>query len=345
MSRPLERVRLVGAARQRGEAYGRRFKAQLHALLEDDLARVNILRSTPLSYAQAIERAKCASVHIERDLPDMAAELEAMAQASGLTYFDAVLLQLRRELTHVGPDCTTYAQAKSSEAPALLAQTIDLSANMADLALVLEILPERGPNAMLFTHLGLMGYMGFNSHGIAIGINMVRGGRWVEGVSPYLLVRQMLTCSSIEACLAEVARVRRTSARSLTLLQGERVVNIEMTESEHRTTFSDVSRHTNHYLHADFAKLNDVEPAFSSEARLTTLAAWTQSPIAGGRPPTWLYDHAHGPYCICMHATRSDAPGTVGAVSIEPEAGVMWACRGNPCRSEFQHFALGETLP
>jgi len=56
-------------------------------------------------------------------------------------------------------------------------------------------------------------------------------------------------------------------------------------------------------------------------------------------------DHTNHPRCICAHGFPGEDPRTafhtVFAVIMDPEAGWMELCPGNPCENEYERHALG----
>ncbi len=135
---------------------------------------------------------------------------EHHASVRGLDRDLAWLLQLRRELLGysrvTAGDCTAYAAAGG-----VLAQTVDLNGNLDDQIAVLEV---AGPprRSLLLSFGGLLGYLGVNDAGVAVGLNLVLGGTWRPGVPPYLAIRHVLdTAESVDhavECVGRAATIR-----------------------------------------------------------------------------------------------------------------------------------------
>ena len=55
-------------------------------------------------------------------------------------------------------------------------------------------------------------------------------------------------------------------------------------------------------------------------------------------------DHTNYPRCICAHGFEGEDPKTafhtVFAVVMDPDAGWLELCPGNPCENEYQRFDL-----
>lgn len=102
---------------------------------------------------------------------------------------------------------------------------------------------------------GLLGYLGVNSDGLAIGLNLLLGGDWRPGLPPYLAIRHLLdTAANVGEALAVLKELRLASSRSLTLCDESTTAYVEILGDELRVVEGSVSTHTNHYLHPDFAR-------------------------------------------------------------------------------------------
>lgn len=241
-----------GPPRQRGEAIGRAHR--------DAIGRVVGLRTTPSAAIRPY--AEC----VREQLPWIAAEVAGLAAGSGVTVEDAWWLQLRRELNpYPAGDCSTAALPGAG----LLGQTVDLPPELGHGLHLLDIDSDaESPAALVVTFAGLLGYLGINSAGLAVGINMVQSADWGTGVPPYLLVRAVLRCADLDDAVELLRRTPRASSRCLTLLAGHDAVLVEMTATELRTSTASVIAMTNHYLHPDLAPLDASDPTTRMESRL-----------------------------------------------------------------------------
>jgi len=238
----------------------------------------------------------------------------------------------------------------------LLAQTVDLHDFMLHYALVLRIASHDGlPEILMLTFSGLLGYLGINSFGIAVGINMVTSNGWRPGIPPYLLVRHLLTQSTLAAAQIELERLPRSSSRCLTLADTQSAIQIEMTADALRTLSSPYLLHTNHYLHPDLvqADRSHVLLRRNSRQRLNLLAelAARQYPSDSHVVCASTADAAENAFSIlahhgeaasiCCHG-RSDhrAVQTIAAAVMFPAEGELYLRSGLPCRSATQVYRL-----
>jgi hypothetical protein len=346
---PLELVEVAGGPRKRGRALGEAMGARIRAFLERDLAHVNRVRRVPLDRARARVLALSHGRAVGAALPDIDEEIRGLAEGAGIAYEDALLLQARRELIGNGEDCTLVA-LRDPCGGAVLAQTVDLPGDLTEEGHMLRVRggTRAGADILMWTHTGLLGYLGLNGHGLAVGINMVLSSGWRPGVPPYLLVRHLLALADVEACLAEIARIPRASSRCLTLADASRTVMVEMTVDAHRAIEVDgPAVHCNHYLHPDFRPLDRIFSGSSTFVRTTRLDAL----LARAGAPTvddaraWLADHGGAPASICAHDRGATRGRTVAAVVQHAAEGVVEAARGTPCTASFHAFALRRGNP
>jgi hypothetical protein len=348
------KVVVCGTPFDRGLQHGRALRNEIRALLADHRARIDLARPRPLTDTEARRAVDAHREIIERDLPAIAEELNGLAEGARISYEDAVLLQARRELIGVVEhgaqgDCTLGAYRRGP-GDAVIAQTVDVNGNLRDAVTVLHVLPSRPgePEMLLLTFAGLLGYLGMNSFGVAVGINLVISSEWGAGVPSYLLVRHLLGQETVESCLSEIRRVRRGSSRALTIADRRRLVVVEMTRDEECVLESDVLYHTNHYLQPDMVVADRMNALSRNNSRRRLLHI--EGALAGRAPETSIeelfdvfVDHRMHPFGVCAHAEGNPRRGeTVATVVLEPGKGHMHVRPGLPCgRAPRLTFDLG----
>lgn len=251
-------VRAEGEPFELGRAHGAARADALRAFVGDGLCRLDRLRqpAVPLAALRPVIRAH--GEVISSATPDLAEEVRGLAAGAGLTDEEALLLQLRREVLgyrRIRPagDCTTYAWLGGEPA---LAQTVDLNGDLDDQIAVLDVGPAGSSRrSLVLSFAGLLGYLGVNSDGLAVGLNLVLGGRWQAGVPPYLAIRHLLdTARDVDEAIAVLRGLPLASSRSVMMCDPERAAYVEVLEGEHRVVRGTPwLAHTNHYLHTDLA--------------------------------------------------------------------------------------------
>jgi hypothetical protein len=357
MESRIPEISISGAARERGRALGRGLRAPIRHFLDELRARTGIHPGAPLP--AAVVRHLRESAGVVRDvLPEIALEVEGMGEGAEISGDDAWLLQLWREAQAIvdprsAADCSLFTGAWQG-AP-VLAQTVDLQGDMARHAVMLRIEPDSGPQVLMFTFAGLLGYLGINSAGIAVGINMLVSDGWRPGVPPYLLVRHILQQSTLEDAQRELQRIPRASSRCLTIADSHRAIQIEMTPDVLRIVPGERLLHANHYMHPDLisADRSHVLLRRSSKARLSALNSLVQTHYSGGHDPgsvsseaeaekifAILSHHSDSASLCCHGRAGSRAWQTVAAVAMFPAEGELFLRPGLPCVSATQLYRL-----
>jgi len=313
-------IPVSGPAHERGEALGRAHR--------DTIARLLARRATPAAAVRPY--ADC----VRERLPAVAAEVTGLAAGSGITEADAWWLQLRRELLAVpAGDCTTAAFASTG----LIGQTVDLPPGLGDGLHALDVAAEaEAPAALVVTFAGLLGYLGINAAGLAVGINMVQSADWGVGVPPYLLVRAVLRCRGLDEAVQLLRATPRASSRCLTLLAGGAAAVVEMTATDLRVTEAGTVAMTNHFVHPDLAPLDTSEPAARMESRLRRRrlqARLTETPHDVTGLQRTLLDPAFqvagvAPGALATVATVVSEPGR-GRIHVRPRNGDWQSITGS----------------
>lgn len=353
MRSKLHEIKVHGSPENRGEMWGHALAGDIAALLDDQLARINYFRRAPINREDVKGLTTPYLSLIEQHLPDTAKEIRGLAIGAGVSVYEACLLQIRRELiATVDPNpcgCSTIVPW-DQQGNRYIAQTVDLAGRMDELLTVVQVDPEKPdePRAILLTFVGLLGYLGLNNAGVAVGINMVVSDDWKVGVPPYLIVRELLRQKSVSDCLAMLERVPRSSSRCFTILDSHQAVQVEMTSSEMRVLESHTGTHTNHYLHTDLAKHDRSHLLIrrSSKARFERLCELLQSRGEHLQQDTafeLLSDHSQAPGSICCHGDGSMRSfQTVAAVILSPATNCLAVRLGNPCQNTERLFRFDD---
>ncbi|MGN6601359.1 MAG: C45 family autoproteolytic acyltransferase/hydrolase [Ginsengibacter sp.] len=345
----LAEVELEGSPYERGEKHGKVLKDQIQSFLQDNLAQINILRASPIDRVQLPHLVRPYAEMIAFHLPEIMDELRGLAIGAGISLEEAVMLQIRREiigtagLTLAG-DCSCFGFHSPDQV--VLGQTIDLNGEMTSLGQVFRIVAQNSssPQILMYSFAGLLGYMGMNSRGLAVLINLVVSDGWKPGIPPYLMVRKFLECQTIEECITFAKGIPIASSRSFLLSDKSRQVILEITPRDQRVIEGEFLVHTNHYLHQDFRPLDrlNIFSRNSSFKRLALLQERLRDHCTDLDAIQSVFaDHSLFPVGICAHNEQQlKLNQTVAAVVMYPQLLDFWALKGKACEGTFQLFTL-----
>ncbi|WP_225728795.1 MULTISPECIES: C45 family peptidase [unclassified Nocardia] len=337
-------LEIAGSARTRGLTHGQAVAGRLRDFLDDSLARLGHLTDRPVSLESVRPRIAAHRDAVITALPDLAEEVDGLAIGAGISRDEAWLLQLRREILGynriTAGDCTSYATSRGAP---VLGQTIDLNGNLDDQIAVLAVSGPRHRSVVL-SFAGLLGYLGVNDAGLAIGLNLVLGGNWGPGVPPYLAIRYLLdTADSVEHAVAILHDLPLASSRAFLLCDADRTVCVEALACERRILEGDKLFHTNHFLHPDFGARDELNvfAGNSSRRRLEAVRAVGIPAADDIRGHHRLL--AAAPICVPDNGDiRRER--TVAAVLLRPDLGELRLWPGDPSTAN-EHVFSAAHLP
>jgi len=333
------RVTAAGSRYDIGRRHGECRRAAIHAFLGDRTTRLGAVlgpEATAAAFAAAID---AHAAVIEARLPAIAEEIAGLADGAGIGRREAYLLQLRRELAgyrsvRPGGDCTTFGRLiRPGPAPggAVLGQTVDLNGDMAPELCVLDLTPsDTGRRVLMASFTGLLGYLGMNDRGLAVGLSLVLAGRWRPGIPGYMAIRHLLDgAATVEEALDLLAALPLASSRALTVTDGRRLVTVEYVLDERVVFEGEEQVHANHFLHDGFAERDELNPfaATSSRRRFEACAAMLRELRPDARADVYLDRMAAAPIGVpAPDDIRRE--WTVASVVMRPDRGEMTLRRG-----------------
>jgi isopenicillin-N N-acyltransferase like protein len=321
----------------------------LREFLGDGLARINRVASATVSVESLCEELAEYDARIAGAAPRLREEIDGLAEGAGISRELAVLLQVRREIIGyqripARGDCTTYASLSAGPGGGtVLAQTVDLNGDLDDQIAVLDVgLSGAGRRALVLSFGGLLGYLGVNSDGLAIGLNLVLGGTWGPGLPPYLAIRHLLDNAG---CVSDAVEILRglgrsgalASSRSLMLCDPGNVACVEILDNELRFV---EPVHTNHFLHPDFTGRDELN-VFARNSSVLRMKAAASGLAALG---SGQVEEHFGLLCqptICVAGVGDiRRERTVAAVVMLPDRGELHLRPGDPTVNATQSFRL-----
>lgn len=282
-------------------------------------------------------------------LPWVLEELEGLAEGSGVSLSDLLVVNARSELiSRFGAsmfECTSVAvtQNRSEDGRPRVAQNWDWLTLMKDLPIVLSAKPEGQPAYVTFCESGQLAKIGVNECGLAVGLNFLttpEGQRDRVGIPIHLLLRVILAAESIHEALFSLLELPiGGGAHFLLADKSGAIASFEVSPAKTKTYEIGADSKTDGLLtHANSYEL-DLPPEAQRPCRSARLAR-----LLDGRKPTRqtlfevLRDHETGaPEVICSHPTAPMASSSIASFVLEPAGSegdsspAMWIARGAPC--------------
>jgi hypothetical protein len=225
-----------GAPRERGIAYGKRFKDSIHQFLQQEIYEAlggkRVSKEEMLSYGAA-----CGKVTREV-CPMVAEEIEGIAAGAGMTYDEIILIHAHEELYHrsgLPGHCTAIAvsPSDSGDGHTYVGQTWDWMPRLAGVSSVTEWRRDDAPSVLVYGYPGMPMGAGLNSQGIALcwtsgGSPKVKKTSPRIGVPAYALITHLLAQNDIESVIREAKRDKHAGWFTFVIADGDgNLVNIE----------------------------------------------------------------------------------------------------------------------
>jgi isopenicillin-N N-acyltransferase like protein len=357
-------VDLAGSPAEMGARHGTIARDALRAFAEErvHLAGRPAWTGRSLSRAQVLALAgACLDAH-RAYAPDLADELDAMAEAAGLSSAEVLVVNGFTDFIDtvhaLGPgplsaapvpgeamNCTAFLvpASRSADGMALFGQTWDMHETAVEHVVVLRAAPRDAPAFVAFTTIGCVGMIGMNEHGVCVGINNLSAADGDVGVTWPFVVRKALQQRDLDAASRCITEARLAGAHNYLLLdRAGRGANIEATTTRTVVTrlADDAVVHTNHCL----------APSTVAVERAREAAAVTSSQGRQARALAMLERHDLTPAdlqavtrdaeAICYRGAPPRFVATCGAAVMRPGSGDFWAVRGLPSEAPFVRVPL-----
>jgi isopenicillin-N N-acyltransferase like protein len=254
-------------ARERGIAYGKQFKSEIKDFLNGEIYEPFI--GKPSSKQELIAYgAECGKV-VREVCPIIADEIAGIAEGSGLTYDEIVLLHAHEEVYHRAKlpvkhgHCTAVAVAPSDSGVnhAYVGQTWDWMTRLAGKSFAIEWQRSDGPSVLGYSYPGLPFGAGMSSNGIALCWTSAALG--TKGQSPrvglpsYALIAHLLNQKDIESVITEAKRDKHAGWFTFVIADDKgNIVNVEGSPNG-----VVVERGKNHMVRASYGSHEMTHPA------------------------------------------------------------------------------------
>ena len=355
MTYPL--IRATGTPTEIGHAYGEQAADLIAGNLEDyrhKFAAVGIDR------AQATELGEQFGETTRAYAPRIAATLDAVAEASGVTTGDIYALNARTELMlPTGlqiTECTGVAvlPEHTASGDTLLAQNWDWHPTQQPYTVVLATRDERGHEIVSLAEAGMLAKTGLNSAGVGVCVNLIHSDRdgVLGGVPYHVLIRFVLDQpDGLAASLKVTSLPRSASINLIVAAAGGTAVDLEVAPGlVGRILPTDgLLVHANHF-ESGIAVVDAIyDTGGSSLFRDQRLRQVLAGPAADRKVLVddviaGLQDHLGFPYAICRHVNDADPDDlkSISAASVVmnlDEREFLYSS-GPPCESPYERVDL-----
>lgn len=354
----MRRIHLSGSARERGLCHGETYRDEIRSYSEDRVALSSngSWSGRAAGREEVIALAKSMIPAHRQYSAELSEEMEAMAEASGLSIEEAIIVGGFTDFvdavraTGAGvpeeDDCTAVVvPSHMADGHGYLAQTWDMHDSATEHVTLLDIQPDEGPRSFVFSTVGCLGQIGLNEAGIAVGINNLAAEVGAPGVTWPLVVRKALAQTSIEDALRCITEAPLAGAHHYLLMDSEgRGCDVEAMPQGHaiRSLEEVPLVHTNHCLDAKTKAHQAVKPSAlmaSSEARLTRATELLHEGPVGLSD---LMALTRDPEAICQISKPPYHIESSGAAIMRPGTGDLWAVWGVPSENEYDHFEFSK---
>jgi len=300
-------------------------------------------RKHNLSLGQLAESSKKS---IAKHFPAYLEELKGLADGSTIPISDILLLGSEETILNgAANQCTTFAYAGSQGV--ILGHNEDWAPGYEDKLYVVKAKPAAGAAFISLSYLGCLGgsSVALNEYGIAFSGNSLLSGTQ-RGVPKNIILRSQIEARNIRE-FGKLARFtpRAVPNHSMAVDRKGKIVSVEVGLNEQSTFFtSGAYVHTNHAIHKTMLSL-EKGTAINSMARYRTAKNFISNKLRDDKlAQEILRSHANSPCSICIHPeAKNNFDGqTVASAVVNLSEMSLSVTLGNPCRSEYEKFYLGE---
>lgn len=359
-------IELSGSPYEMGRAHGQALADLIKEFVES-VTSVHRMNNAYLSVEKDTLEIFCKKNlgFLEKFSPDLVREMHGIADGASVTFEEILYLNSFLELedlrapgvgAKVLPDslwgCTTFNVTREAGegGRAYIGQTYDMEKYYEKFLCLLRITPESGPTQLVVSFAGILGLNGLNSAGVGAVINKVTATDARPGVIYPFIMRKALSSERIGDALGAAIFSPRAGGINYQFAGSGVAFCAETSATWYELLEIDGTiAHTNHFVGASMRRFETPNwlSHGGSMVRKQVADAYLKK-HSGSLDPDKLKeltrDHTNHPRCICAHGFEGEDPKTafhtVFAVVMDPEAGWLELCPGNPCENEYQRFDL-----
>jgi isopenicillin-N N-acyltransferase-like protein len=368
MTMPFVYVRASGTYRAIGRQIGEAARPQIEAsvaFFRDNFERL----SGGLAFGEAERQAAAYLRYARRYTPQCVAELEGMAEGSGVPFAELLVPNCGEEFTAaepvvgeqppagqkprrtLAPGCTAVGIVAGDRH--IVGHNMDWYVVDAPNNVLFDMTFSDGTRLLAFAGAAYLPMVGLNSHGIGNVSNSVHSTGNLIGVPNVFVRRATMEARTLEAARASGLLAERARGTNQFFADtAGRLWDVE--SSATASAFMDHSArgymaHTNHYVAPEMAPFEGSDDP-ESHTRLLTAETMLAEGLGRGDEPVGLLARilrCHEPSpdeCICGHPDPSEPlveqGVTVGSIICDLDERRLHACAGPPCEADYQVFNM-----
>jgi isopenicillin-N N-acyltransferase-like protein len=352
---PFPLITIEGEPRERGRQYGRqaadRIDTSIGIYMAAWAAGDEAARRAVLARARAF-----VPVVAER-YPELMEEVAGIAEGADRPVEEIVALNARTELLYgdrAADGCTGAALLPEvAGGHVVIGQNWDWRPACRDSAILLHVVPARGPALMTFVEAGMLARSGMNAAGIGLCGNFLNSDADFSqsGVPIPFVRRAILMSETLPAAVGQVLRSPRAfSSNHLLAHRDGEAIDLEASPPEVFPLFADdgIITHSNHFKAAAGRVRDTGVPRYPDtlfrDRRLRKRLGERDRPLGARDLMTALADHFGRPDSVCRHrAARPDGTEieTVASIVMDLTEGRLWLAPGPVCEHEYREFGPG----
>ncbi|QZY51076.1 C45 family autoproteolytic acyltransferase/hydolase [Leucobacter tenebrionis] len=365
------RIRVSGDAAERSHQYGEQAAARI-ALIRDGYERAFAAKGIDWVGATRIARRYLPA--IEQYAPHLLEELRGIAEGSGLTFDEILVINSRSEilssatrakgaeLARFVGECTSFA-IEADRAPtgeAVVGQNWDWLESLQDGVILLEVERTDGPNYVTLVEAGLLGKMVLTQNGVALGMNTLVTSRdaVTDGIPYHLQIRALADAQHVPHALEILGGMPRATSGNFVLSDTSgAVLDIESSPGGPRNltpigAAEGTLSHANHFVEP-VADGHDLAPISMPDSYVRLGRLRRHLGVVGGvfseaELQAALRDHVGYPNSVCCHPDMGSGPNerwkSLAAVLLSPKSRVLRYTAGPSCENEWNAIDYAELL-
>jgi isopenicillin-N N-acyltransferase-like protein len=351
----LKRFEVSGDPNERGYSYGEAYNEKISRFLKECFYDAFTMGKTKdASKEQMLRFAKRYTPYIEDYSPEVYEEMKGIADGSGKTLEEIVLLSLHEERFILGEEelmrhCTAFAVTgpATKNGETYIGQTWDEGYEdfwEGDKPLLLHEIRKTGPDILAYTYPGLLAGAGMNSEGLSITWTSTPRAPFEIGVPTYVIIAEVLRKKTIVEALQVIIKTKRAGSFKFTIADkyGEIYV-VEATPAHHHLIYVDDC----YGYHGDFESV-EIRKEFPPHKR--DVPGWIVPANRARKLLNAMYGKLEidvlkrifSDSYICVHPIFEEGKWT-GTITwafwvMVPSKCEFWIAHGPPCKNDLRKY-------